>query len=319
MKMQEFTKGGYAQSRTVRGNIFEVVDVKAAEIMLKDARDGKTRIFWAPRRNFVPVTVQDPPAYLDEEPTEKVGVPVIVEPRLPSDVAILMPEDPEAIWPDEPPLPPAIDERELPARPAHPLATVKVDLPVVFGDAVRARNALVSAQEAFYGAAFSVLEDDDGELLHASELPPSGAAERDGHWTENVLTENPVEGRINVSVSHADSLTELSFILANAVEAKGFGLDDADPESPHFNEMISTKLMLAVGELAEAQEELRAGHSYAEVYEKDGKPEGFAVEIADAIYRLLHLAAALGIDIGLVLLEKHEFNLTRPYKHGKKF
>lgn len=254
MKMQEFTKGGYAQSRTVRGNIFEVVDVKAAEIMLKDARDGKTRIFWAPRRNFVHVTVQDPPAYLDEEPTEKVGVPVIVEPRLPGDVAILTPEDPEAIWPDEPP------------------------------------------------------------------LPPGGAAERDGHWTENVLTENPVEGQIHVGVSHAEALTELSFILANAMDARGFNdLAGFDPESIEFANAVSTKLMLAVGELAEAQEELRTGHSYAEVYEKDGKPEGFAVEVVDAIYRLLHLSAALGIDIGLVLLEKHEFNLTRPHKHGKKF
>lgn len=291
MKMQEFTKGGHAQSRTVRGNIFEVVDVKAAEIMLKDAREGKTRIFWAPRRNFVPVTVQDPPAYLDEELTEKVGAPVIVEPRLPGDVAILMPEDPKALWPDEPPLPPAIDERELPQ----------------------------SAREAFYGAAFSILEDDDGELLHARELPPGGATERDGHWTENVLTGNPVEGRIHVRVSHADALTELSFILANAMAAKGFGLDDVDPESSRFNDMVSAKLLLAVGELIEAQEELRAGHSYAEVYEKDDKPEGFAVEIADAIYRLLHLAAALGIDIGLVLLQKHEYNLTRPHKHGKQF
>lgn len=138
-------------------------------------------------------------------------------------------------------------------------------------------------------------------------------------WHENVLTENPVEGRIHAGVSHADALTELSFILANAMEAKGFGLGDLDPEDPNFANMISSKLMLAVGELSEAQEELRAGHSYSEMYEKDGKPEGFAVELADAIYRLLHLAAALGIDIGLVLLQKHEFNLTRPHKHGKQF
>lgn len=270
MKMQEFVKGQTARSRTVPGNVYEVLDVKAAEIMLKDSRNSSTRIFWAPRRNFEPMPL------LDEELTEKVGMPVVVEPRLPGDTLIVMPEAPNE------------DEDDL------------VD-PDAYDD-------LISAQESFFGTTETV-----------GELPPGGATERDGHWTENVLTENPVEGRIHAGVSHADSLTELGFILANAMEAQGFGLDDADPESPHFNEMISAKLLLAVGELIEAQEELRAGHTYAEVYEKDGKPEGFAVEIADAIYRLLHLAAALGIDIGLVLLQKHEYNLTRPHKHGKRF
>lgn len=83
---------------------------------------------------------------------------------------------------------------------------------------------------------------------------------------------------------------------------------------------INTRLMLIVGELAEAQEELRAGHAPTETYLKDGKPEGFPIELADALIRLLDLAGWLGIDLDKAVKIKTRFNTTRPYKHGgKKF
>jgi len=85
-------------------------------------------------------------------------------------------------------------------------------------------------------------------------------------------------------------------------------------------EAVTAKLMLAVGELSEAVEEVRSGHPYHKVYFTDDgkKPEGFAIELADAIIRILDEAEHLGIDMEQAILLKHNYNLTRPYKHGGK-
>lgn len=51
---------------------------------------------------------------------------------------------------------------------------------------------------------------------------------------------------------------------------------------------------------------------------QDGKPEGFAVELADIVIRALDTAEALGIDLEERIAEKHRFNMTRPQRHGGK-
>lgn len=48
------------------------------------------------------------------------------------------------------------------------------------------------------------------------------------------------------------------------------------------------------------------------------KPEGVAVELADCILRILDFCGKEGIDIERILLEKHDYNKTRPYRHGGK-
>jgi hypothetical protein len=48
------------------------------------------------------------------------------------------------------------------------------------------------------------------------------------------------------------------------------------------------------------------------------KPEGFPVELADAVIRILDLASWLGIDIGAVMDMKIAYNKTRPHLHGRK-
>jgi len=48
------------------------------------------------------------------------------------------------------------------------------------------------------------------------------------------------------------------------------------------------------------------------------KPEGVAVEMADCIIRILDWCGKENIDIDSILKAKHEFNKTRPYKHGGK-
>lgn len=72
-------------------------------------------------------------------------------------------------------------------------------------------------------------------------------------------------------------------------------------------------------EVSEALEEYRNGHDATEIYFSDsGKPEGIPTELADVIIRVLDYCAYAGIDIENVLEVKHEYNKSRPYRHGGK-
>jgi NTP pyrophosphatase (non-canonical NTP hydrolase) len=48
------------------------------------------------------------------------------------------------------------------------------------------------------------------------------------------------------------------------------------------------------------------------------KPEGIAIELADCIIRILDYCGHAGIDIEEAIRIKHEYNKTRPYRHGGK-
>lgn len=48
------------------------------------------------------------------------------------------------------------------------------------------------------------------------------------------------------------------------------------------------------------------------------KPEGVISEMADCILRIFDYCGKEGIDIERILLEKNEYNKSRPYRHGGK-
>lgn len=79
------------------------------------------------------------------------------------------------------------------------------------------------------------------------------------------------------------------------------------------------RMLLIIGEVSEAFEELRAGHAPAEVYEKNGKPEGVPVELADVQIRLWDLAQTMGFSLQGEVQRKESFNRTREFMHGKRF
>lgn len=81
---------------------------------------------------------------------------------------------------------------------------------------------------------------------------------------------------------------------------------------------VDRKLMLIVSELAEAQEDWRNGVFHT-VLRADGKPHGFASELADAVIRIMDLAAQMGIDLEHEILQKDKYNESRPFKHGRKY
>jgi hypothetical protein len=115
-------------------------------------------------------------------------------------------------------------------------------------------------------------------------------------------------------------------------------VDDKGLVQRNMGEMM----MLMVSELAEALEEHRNSEPYlyfkmpAEQAERLGfvgpqkwegpedlagelgKPEGIAAEFADVIIRILDTCERLEIPITRALVVKHNYNLTRPYRHGGK-
>lgn len=92
------------------------------------------------------------------------------------------------------------------------------------------------------------------------------------------------------------------------------------PEAELFKEEImSSKLMLMVSELAETLEEIRKGKDPTEVYESaGGKPEGVPIELADTIIRIFDLAERHNVDLAKAIHHKMVYNERRSYKHGGK-
>lgn len=75
------------------------------------------------------------------------------------------------------------------------------------------------------------------------------------------------------------------------------------------------RTMLIVSELSEGIEALRCGNAPDD---KLPEFEGLSVELADAIIRILDLAAQFDIPVIPAVIKKMQYNKTRRYKHGGK-
>lgn len=131
------------------------------------------------------------------------------------------------------------------------------------------------------------------------------------------------------SIDHID-LTELDELAAQCYQNSlehGFYEDmKYHPSIEAMRSYWGNKFTLIHGEISEAHEELRSGHTLDEVYEnedKPGKPEGVTVEVIDAIIRSLdflgYVQGRYGLKPSEIFARKFNYNVSRPAMHGRKF
>lgn len=142
-------------------------------------------------------------------------------------------------------------------------------------------------------------------------------------------TEKYVTERTGVNNMFPTTLNGWAEYIKEWGKRKGWTYEERD---------VPEKLMLAVGELSEAMEEWRRSRPMIYFNSSNGpitlddvvdrtaiaqdatainpKPEGFAIELADCMIRILHLCDVYKIDMQQCFELKMAYNEKRPFRHG---
>lgn len=119
----------------------------------------------------------------------------------------------------------------------------------------------------------------------------------------------PTSLTIAEGVTYANRIDTLQGIVHKVAVEHGWW-EDMDRNVPE-------QIALFHSELSEALEEFRNGKGLDEIYyASSGKPEGFPVELADCIIRILDTCGRYQIPLGRAIVEKMKYNEGRPYRHG---
>jgi NTP pyrophosphatase (non-canonical NTP hydrolase) len=101
-------------------------------------------------------------------------------------------------------------------------------------------------------------------------------------------------------------LNTLSTVMHNVAVDKGFWEEPKE---------TGTYIALMHSELSEALEADRKNKMDDHLPQR----QGIEVELADAVIRIFDFAGAKRLDLGGAIVDKLEYNSTRPYKHGKEY
>lgn len=141
-----------------------------------------------------------------------------------------------------------------------------------------------------------------------------------------------------------DGLNSLAKQINETARSKGWweGTEvgvDGDCSTVTVPRPVGEVLALVHSEVSEALEEYRDGHDLRRMryvhpdgtvcdpevicraragVNSDAKPEGFPIELADVLIRVLDACAEWDIDIEEAMRVKIQYNSTRPHRHGGK-